>query len=43
MDFRIDDILNDTIGGISKEVLLNAIAEVVDGGNVVVTMELNNN
>lgn len=38
MNFKIDDILNDTVGGVSKEMLATVISEVVDGEEVVATV-----
>lgn len=39
MNFKIDDILNGTIDGISKDVIVTAIAEVISGEDVVATID----
>ena len=35
MDFRIYDILNGTVGGVSKDVLMSVISEIIDDETVV--------
>lgn len=39
MDFRIEDILNDTVGGISKEVLMSVISEIIEEENSIMPIE----
>ena len=41
MNFKIDDILNDTVDGISKDALATVISEVIDEEDVVLTVDEN--
>lgn len=43
MNFKIEDILNGTVDGVSKETIIVAISEVIDGENIVATVEEINN
>lgn len=42
MNFKIDDILNDTIDGISKEMLSEIISEIINGTDIVVATDETN-
>ena len=43
MNFKIDDILNDTVDGISKDALATVISEVIDEEDIVLTVDENQN
>lgn len=43
MNFRIDDILNGTVDGVSKEMIATVISEVINGEDVVATVGEGNN
>ena len=43
MNFKIDDILNGTVDGVSKETIVTVISEVIDGDDVVATVGERNN
>jgi len=42
MDFRIYDILNGTVGGVSKEVFMSVISEMNEDETVVAAVETTN-
>lgn len=43
MNFKIDDILNGTVDGVSKETIITVISEVINGDEIVATIGETNN